>query len=423
MRSKIAHISPVMPALAGNGLAMRTSMFSHAAEQTGEVLIIAVEPDGDDTMENHAFRPDTRVIRVHEGFDTRLRLIARSLPASARPGLLVGYGKPLASVALSAAAIDRIIKHLVAFEPDAIILSRVHMLPVVDAFEGALAQVPLLVDLDDDDGALCRSLATCERDAGHDDEALWLEAQADVCDATISSHIDKVDHFTAASKSVIGSIHTRLGIPKIGCVTNGVSPVATAPVIPPDIPGQTISATHLCLALIFVGNLSYRPNIDGLRWFLTEVWPSLRDAVSGVSFMVAGSNPDQQLSRLCQQDGVELIVSPHDLRPLYELADAAVVPLRFGSGSRIKILEAGSYGVPVISTFAGAEGLEIQPEQHAFLSNETASGFVQACVECLANRTDALSRSDAMQVFIRENHDRRDIVADLHRTLQKIIAG
>ena len=409
--------------MGGNGLAMRTSMFSHAAEQTGEVLIIAVGSDSAETAGHNAFRSDTRVIRVDEGFDTRLRLIARSLPASARPGMLVEYGRPLASVALSAAAISRIISNLAAFQPDAIILSRVQMLPIADSFEGTLAQVPLLVDLDDDDGGLFRALATCERDAGHDDEALWLEAQADVCDATICSHADRVVHFTAASKSVIGSIHKRLGISNIGCVTNGVSPVATAPVVPPDNPGQTTPETRLGPALIFVGNLSYRPNVDGLLWFLSEVWPSLRDAVSGVSFMVAGSNPEQQLSRLCQQDGVELIVGPHDLRPLYELADAAVVPLRFGSGSRIKILEAGSFGVPVISTFAGAEGLEIQPEQHAFLSTETASGFVQACVECLENPTDALNRSNELQAFIRENHDRRDIVADLHRTLQKFTAG
>jgi glycosyltransferase involved in cell wall biosynthesis len=175
--------------------------------------------------------------------------------------------------------------------------------------------------------------------------------------------------------------------------------------------------------LIFVGNLSYQPNHDGLLWFLGDVWPGLRDVVPGVSLMVAGSNPDQQLRRLCQQDGVELIVNPQDLMPLYRLADAAIVPLRFGSGSRIKILEAGAHGVPVISTFAGAEGLNLHPDAHAFLSDETAGAFVNSCLECLRIRDEAHRRSTLFQAFIEERHDRQEIINRLHKTLRTLVAG
>jgi glycosyltransferase involved in cell wall biosynthesis len=412
-----------MPAIGGNGLAMRTSMFSHAAEQVGDVLIIVVAPDSGTVAENQLFRPDTSVVRIHGGFDTRLSLIARAMPIGSRPGLLVEYGKPLASIALSAATITGIIGHLAAFQPDAIVLSRAYMLPIVDALEGELAQVPLLVDLDDDDSALCRSLAGHERETRNDDEALWLMAQADVCDAIILRHAGRVGHFTAASESVIGAIQKRLGISNISCVANGVSPVASAPVRTVDVHGQATPGTHLRPALIFVGNLSYKPNRDGLLWFLGDVWPGLRDVVPGVSFMVAGSNPDQQLRRLCQQGGVELIVNPQDLTPLYRLADAAIVPLRFGSGSRIKILEAGTHGVPVISTFAGAEGLNLQPDAHAFLSDETADAFVSSCLACLRNRDEAHRRSMLLQAFIEERHDRQKIVNKLHKTLRGFVAG
>jgi len=412
-----------MPATGGNGLAMRTSMFSHAAEQTADVLIIVVEPDGGAVTENPLFRPGTSVVRIYEGFDTRLSLIERAVPEGSRPGLLVEYGKPLASAALSAATISRIVERLVAFEPDAIVLSRAHMLPIVDAFVGELAQVPLLVDLDDDDGCLCRSLAVHEREHGHDDEALWLEAQADVCDAIISRHAGRVGQFTAASETVIGAIRKRLGISNISCVANGIAPVAKTPIGTEDVHDHTTPETHLRQSLIFVGNLSYQPNCDGLLWFLGEVWPSLREVVAGVTFMVAGSNPDQQLRRLCQQDGVELIVNPQDLAPLYRLADAAIVPLRFGSGSRIKILEAGAHGVPVISTFAGAEGLNLQPDAHAFICDETANAFVNSCLECLRNRDEAHRRSALLHGFIEEHHDRQKIVNRLHQTLRTFVAG
>ncbi len=412
-----------MPATGGNGLAMRTGMFSHAAEQTGDVLIIVVEPDSGVAADNQLFRPDTSVVRIHEGVDTRLSLIARAVPADARPGMLVEYGKPLASAALSAATIARIVERLAVFEPDAIVLSRAYMLPIVDAFEEQLSQVPLLVDLDDDDAALCRSLAAYEREQGHDDEALWLEAQADVCDAVISRHAGRVNHFTAASESVVGAIQKRLGVSNISCVANGVARVARTPTGTVDAHGQATPGAHLRPALIFVGNLGYQPNCDGLLWFLGDVWPGLRDVVPGVTFMVAGSNPGQQLRRLCQQDGVELIVSPQDLAPLYRLADAAIVPLRFGSGSRIKILEAGAHGVPVISTFAGAEGLNLQPDAHAFVSDETADAFVNSCLECLRNRNEAHRRSTLFQAFIEEHHDRQEIIDRLHRTFRVFVAG
>lgn len=413
-----------MPALGGNGLAMRTSMFSHAAEKTGDVLIIAVEPGAAMAGEIQLFRNDTMVTSISEGLDTRLQLIARAQPASSRPGLLVEYGKPLASMALSAAAITRILEHLAAFEPDIIIMSRSYLLPLADAFGGALAKLPLLVDLDDDDGALCRSLATCERAAGRDNEALWLEAQADVCDAVISRHAGAVRLFTTASTTVARSIQQRLAIPKISWVPNGISSGgATHATKQWSATDKTTLAPHPGPVLIFVGNLSYGPNVDGMSWFLDEVWTGLRKSVAGLNLMVAGSDPDKRLTSLCQQEGVQLIVSPPDLKPLYELADAAIVPLRFGSGSRIKILEAGVHDVPVVSTFAGAEGLDLQPEMHAFLSDETADAFVNACLECLRNRDEARCRSIALQAFIQEHHDRQKIVAELHRTLRKFTAG
>lgn len=411
-----------MPAIGGNGLAMRTSMFSHAAEQTGDALIIAVQPDSGSIAENQLLRPGTSVIRIHEGVDTRLHLIARALPADSRPGMLVTYGKPLASAVLSAATIARIVERLVVFEPDAIVLSRAYMLPIVDGFAGALTQVPLLVDLDDDDAALCRSLSAHEREQGRDDEALWLEAQADVCDAVISRHAGRVNHFTAASENVVGAIQKRLGVSNISCVANGVARMAGTPAGTVQARGQATPDAHQRPVLIFVGNLGYQPNSDGLFWFLDDVWPRLRDVVPGVTLLVAGSNPDRRLRTCCQQDGVELIVNPQDLEPLYRMADAAIVPLRFGSGSRIKILEAGSHGVPVVSTVAGAEGLNLQSDAHVFLSHETADAFVNSCLECLRNRDEANRRSTLFKAFIEENYDRQVVINRLQKTFRMLVA-
>lgn len=402
---------------------MRTSMFSQAAEHAGEVLVVVVGPEVSTPVQDRPFRSDTKAVRVNEGTDTRLWLITRSLPASARPDLLTGYGRPLTSLPLSAATVAGVVQHLTAFKPDLIILSRAYLLPILDAFDEALADIPLLVDLDDDDAEFCRSLAACQHGAGSEDDAAWQQAQADVYDKLISRHADAVDLFAAASANVVTSIQERLSVPNITCVPNGITGAEAAPAGLQGWRARLARARQPKPCLLFVGNLGYRPNVDGMCWFLKAVWPGLREALTGINVIVAGSEPDEQLVRLCQGDGIQLVENPVDLAPLYQRADAAIIPLRFGSGSRIKILEAGCHGVPVISTFAGAEGLDVDPSKHAFLCDETADGFARACLDCLGNSQAAQTRAAALKAFVRQHHDRHQIISDLHVTLRSLLDG
>lgn len=106
--------------------------------------------------------------------------------------------------------------------------------------------------------------------------------------------------------------------------------------------------------LLFVGNLYYPPNQSGLLSFLRNTWPNLR-AKTGLSLRIAGQAP-RRLER--GLEGVEYLGYVNDLTPEYARALALVNPVEFGTGTRSKVLEAWAAGLPVISTKAGAMGLE-----------------------------------------------------------------
>ncbi|MGH2722687.1 MAG: glycosyltransferase [Actinomycetota bacterium] len=105
--------------------------------------------------------------------------------------------------------------------------------------------------------------------------------------------------------------------------------------------------------LFFVGRLAedLSPNVDGLRWFLQEVWPAIRDelAPEGAPELLVAGRASPTVSAL-RAPGLRLLGAAPDLTPLYDGARAFVAPLRFSAGIPLKILEAASYGVPVVTT-------------------------------------------------------------------------
>ncbi len=111
--------------------------------------------------------------------------------------------------------------------------------------------------------------------------------------------------------------------------------------------------------VVFTGTLSYLPNVDGLGWFAREVWPRVRAAVPGATLEVVGREPVAEVRSLADQPGVALAVDVPDVRPHLAAARVAVVPLRLGTGSRLKALEAMAAGRPVVGTTTGLAGLDV----------------------------------------------------------------
>lgn len=121
--------------------------------------------------------------------------------------------------------------------------------------------------------------------------------------------------------------------------------------------------------ILFTGNLGFAPNIDGLRLFVAEAWPRLVAEVPGARLVVVGLNPGPALVDMVRAHGFELHSNVPSLEPFYARCDAVIAPILFGSGTRIKILEAMAYGRPVVSTTVGAEGMALENGRHVLLAD------------------------------------------------------
>lgn len=129
--------------------------------------------------------------------------------------------------------------------------------------------------------------------------------------------------------------------------------------------------------VLFLGRLDWHPNRDGLLWLLEHVWPEVARRRRDVSLTIAGSGNGAYLNRFTGLPSVTVRGRVADLDEVYQSCDACVVPLFYGSGTRVKVIEAARYGRPCVSTVAGIEGVSLLPDQH-YLQAETREEWIHA---------------------------------------------
>ena len=146
---------------------------------------------------------------------------------------------------------------------------------------------------------------------------------------------------------------------------------------PPARPGTTI---------VFSGAMDSRSNIDGIEFLLEQVWPHIAAERADVRMLVVGRNPPPTLVARARQMSLpwEFTGFVEDIRPHVLRGDVSVIPLRVGSGTRLKAFEAMALGRPVISTALGVEGLSVVPGTH-FLAAESGEDFARETLRLLAD--------------------------------------
>lgn len=112
-------------------------------------------------------------------------------------------------------------------------------------------------------------------------------------------------------------------------------------------------------SLIFTGSMDWLPNSDAVLYFCSSILPAIWEQRPLARFYIVGRNPPQDLKRLALSDKrMVLTGNVADVRPFMARSSVFVAPLRSGGGTRLKILEAMSMGIPVVSTVIGAEGIK-----------------------------------------------------------------
>ena len=121
--------------------------------------------------------------------------------------------------------------------------------------------------------------------------------------------------------------------------------------------------------LVYVGNMSYRPNVDAVLFFCEEILPLIHAKVPDAELWIVGKSPLPEVEALAN-DYVHVTGRVEDVRPYYENSTVCVIPLRAGGGTRLKILESMALGRPVVSTSIGAEGINITDGVNILLSDD-----------------------------------------------------
>ena len=173
--------------------------------------------------------------------------------------------------------------------------------------------------------------------------------------------------------------------------------------------------------LVFVGSMDWYANVDAVRYFVAEIWPSVRAEVPEALLQVVGRNPPPEICALGTPDsGIEVTGTVSDVRPFLRKAHAMIVPLRIGGGTRLKVFEAMAAGIPVVSTRVGVEGLEVTDERHVLLA-DSAADFGTATLRLLKDRKLAERLAATALNEIAEQHSWEKAARIMETHLLKLI--
>jgi len=165
-------------------------------------------------------------------------------------------------------------------------------------------------------------------------------------------------------------------------------------------------------ALVFTGTMGYRPNVDAALWFAEQVLGRVCGGAPQARFFVVGSQPHARLNALRERDDTQVTGFVADVRPFLHAAAVYVAPLRMGSGTRLKLLQAMAAGRPVVSTTLGAAGLDARDGEHLRLA-DSATEFARAVVDLLSDRDEACRLGRAGAAYVQAHYDWRVIAPRL----------
>lgn len=135
--------------------------------------------------------------------------------------------------------------------------------------------------------------------------------------------------------------------------------------------------------IVFIGGYKHLPNVDGVRYFVQDIWPLVRARVPNARVALAGSNMPKEVAALAG-NGVEPIGYVSDLNALFKRARLSIAPLQYGAGQKGKVVTSLSYGVPVVATSVAAEGMEMTDGQHLLIA-DSPEAFADAVVRLLGD--------------------------------------
>lgn len=399
-RPSLLYLSPVVPAATGNGLAMRAGVVLEILARHYAVSLLVVplypSPSGGIPPFVAALCHDVRV-RGSIPSDSPLErpLLSRPQPLGrlwrrATSGVLAPRRRPrheaqtTAEMAGPAPAGPCAVIHV--FRLAMLPFARPYLIAGTGASPGRRPHLHL--DLDDVESLTHRRLAALYRANGDHAMARSEEEAARRCGTAEDEALRRSERIYVCS--AIDQQRLSARAVRAHAASGDPSPVARVYALPnairvPDETAQRAAAARPAapFVFLFVGTLGYYPNEDAARYFCGEVVPLLR-RLSARPFRVVlvGGGATEAVRRLAEAPDIRVVGEAPAMAPWYQAADAVVVPIRAGGGTRIKALEAFGYRRPVVSTSVGIEGIAARDGEHVLIG-DTAAAFAAACARVM----------------------------------------
>jgi glycosyltransferase involved in cell wall biosynthesis len=163
--------------------------------------------------------------------------------------------------------------------------------------------------------------------------------------------------------------------------------------------------------VLFVGNYLHPPNVEGALWLAREVWPLVLRQRPNARLTLAGRAPPPSIQALAGSD-IRVPGAVDDLRALYAQASLVVAPIFWGSGVRIKLLEALACGLPVVATAQAAEGIDLEDQRSALFAERPAE-FAAAVLRLLGDQAMRTRLGAAGRAIVERDYDAQAIGARL----------
>jgi glycosyltransferase involved in cell wall biosynthesis len=175
------------------------------------------------------------------------------------------------------------------------------------------------------------------------------------------------------------------------------------------------------IRLLLTGTLGYAPNLDACRWMRSEIMPAVRRRLPSATVDLVGGSAEAALGLNAPEEGIHVVGPVPDVRTYMARSDVFVVPLRMGSGTRLKIIEALAAGLPVVSTSIAAEGLGLPDD--VILIGDTVGAIADHVITLIGDGKLRHRMSVAGRRYVEDHFSWRDITAGLEETLLEVVAS
>jgi glycosyltransferase involved in cell wall biosynthesis len=393
-------LSPIYPDITGNGLAIRSGSLLRALAASHQVTLLTIPVQG-----NYRTNPPEELLCLCSQHKTAMCTLTATDISRHWYDRFKTENPPTWKQAT-----PEYLQYLRSLcddqSFDLLYVFRLYLTPFCDAF----STTRRVLDLDELDSKSMKRTAEVLRTSDQHKQAHQQQVEASAIEKNEAKSLATYQSISVSTAAERDTLLQRF---------RTLPPVTVIPNPCPEPTELSTTPSDSTFRFLFVGNFFHLPNLLAAQQISYHLLPQLQDVTARpLECLLAGAGDEGQLRQLDSIQGVHCygrLDSITALQQIYARCNTALVPLQSGGGSRIKILEAFAYGLPVISTPIGAEGLEVQDGLQLRIA-EWGPDFLQACLDSIDN-PEPVEMISAGRDYLKLHHTPEVILGQMQQQL------